>query len=92
MLSRGVSRISRRAAVSRNALFSTATLASRTVLPTATSATVAPKVAPKASTPAARTYATEAQGMAGTVKTVIGAVVDVQFDSENLPPILNALE
>jgi len=30
--------------------------------------------------------------MVGTVKTVIGAVVDVQFESENLPPILNALE
>lgn len=28
----------------------------------------------------------------GKVKSVIGAVVDVQFDNENLPPILNALE
>ncbi|KAG8872752.1 atp2, beta subunit of the F1 sector of mitochondrial F1F0 ATP synthase [Tulasnella sp. 331] len=28
----------------------------------------------------------------GVIKTVIGAVVDVQFDSESLPPILNALE
>ena len=28
----------------------------------------------------------------GHVKTVIGAVVDVQFETENLPPILNALE
>lgn len=28
----------------------------------------------------------------GHVKTVIGAVVDVQFDTDNLPPILNALE
>jgi F0F1-type ATP synthase beta subunit len=36
-------------------------------------------------------YATEAKPV-GQVKTVIGAVVDVQFDSENLPPILNALE
>ena len=26
------------------------------------------------------------------MKTVIGAVVDVQFETENLPPILNALE
>ena len=26
------------------------------------------------------------------MKTVIGAVVDVQFDTDNLPPILNALE
>lgn len=40
----------------------------------------------------ARTYATEALGAVGQVKTVIGAVVDVQFETENLPPILNALE
>ena len=40
----------------------------------------------------ARTYATEAKGAVGSVKTVIGAVVDVQFETENLPPILNALE
>lgn len=42
--------------------------------------------------PSARAYATEAKTQVGHVKTVIGAVVDVQFDSENLPPILNALE
>lgn len=40
----------------------------------------------------ARHYATEVKAQVGHVKTVIGAVVDVQFDSENLPPILNALE
>jgi F-type H+-transporting ATPase subunit beta len=40
----------------------------------------------------ARTYATEAKGAVGSVKTVIGAVVDVQFETTNLPPILNALE
>jgi F-type H+-transporting ATPase subunit beta len=40
----------------------------------------------------ARSYATEAKGATGSVKTVIGAVVDVQFDTDNLPPILNALE
>jgi ATP synthase alpha/beta family, beta-barrel domain/ATP synthase alpha/beta family, nucleotide-binding domain len=40
----------------------------------------------------ARSYATEAKGATGFVKTVIGAVVDVQFDTDNLPPILNALE
>jgi F-type H+-transporting ATPase subunit beta len=39
----------------------------------------------------ARSYATEAKGALGHVKTVIGAVVDVQFDTDNLPPILNAL-
>ncbi|ODQ50167.1 ATP synthase F1, beta subunit [Saitoella complicata NRRL Y-17804] len=37
--------------------------------------------------------ATETKAVsAGKVKTIIGAVVDVQFDSESLPPILNALE
>ncbi|KAA1112189.1 atp2, beta subunit of the F1 sector of mitochondrial F1F0 ATP synthase [Puccinia graminis f. sp. tritici] len=39
-----------------------------------------------------RSYASEAKAQIGQIKTVIGAVVDVQFDSENLPPILNALE
>ncbi|KAF7725071.1 atp2, beta subunit of the F1 sector of mitochondrial F1F0 ATP synthase, partial [Apophysomyces ossiformis] len=38
----------------------------------------------------ARTYATAAT--AGQIRSVIGAVVDVQFDQENLPAILNALE
>ncbi len=32
------------------------------------------------------------QGPTGAVKTVIGPVVDVQFDTEQLPAILNALE
>ena len=40
---------------------------------------------------AVRRLATEATNM-GAVRSVIGAVVDVQFDSGNLPPILNALE
>ena len=35
---------------------------------------------------------TEALRAIGHVKRVIGAVVDVQFKTENLPPILNALE
>ena len=39
-----------------------------------------------------RHYASEAKGTIGTVKTVIGAVVDVQFETDTLPPILNALE
>ncbi|PVU86322.1 hypothetical protein BB560_006759 [Smittium megazygosporum] len=42
---------------------------------------------------ASRGYAAEASGkVIGKVKSVIGAVVDVQFDQDNLPPILNALE
>jgi F-type H+-transporting ATPase subunit beta len=40
----------------------------------------------------ARGFASEAAGSTGQVRSVIGAVVDVQFDSGNLPPILNALE
>ncbi|KAI6018990.1 hypothetical protein BKA83DRAFT_4127550 [Pisolithus microcarpus] len=28
----------------------------------------------------------------GTVKTVIGAIVNVQFESDDLPPIINTLE
>ncbi|KAJ1660354.1 atp2, beta subunit of the F1 sector of mitochondrial F1F0 ATP synthase, partial [Coemansia sp. RSA 25] len=43
-----------------------------------------------------RKYATEAGAAkavaAGQVRQVIGAVVDVQFEQDNLPPILNALE
>ncbi len=39
---------------------------------------------------AARGMATEMTN--GKIRSVIGAVVDVQFDSGNLPPILNALE
>ncbi|KNC98352.1 ATP synthase subunit beta, mitochondrial [Spizellomyces punctatus DAOM BR117] len=38
-----------------------------------------------------RSLATEA-GSTGAVRAVIGAVVDVHFESGNLPPILNALE
>ncbi|KAJ1769110.1 atp2, beta subunit of the F1 sector of mitochondrial F1F0 ATP synthase, partial [Coemansia sp. RSA 1843] len=43
---------------------------------------------------ALRKYATEAAAKAasGQVRQVIGAVVDVQFEQDNLPPILNALE
>ncbi|OLY85144.1 ATP synthase subunit beta, mitochondrial [Smittium mucronatum] len=39
-----------------------------------------------------RTYAAEANKSSGKVRSVIGAVVDVQFEQDNLPPILNALE
>ncbi|KAG1378498.1 hypothetical protein G6F61_005781 [Rhizopus arrhizus] len=39
---------------------------------------------------AARAYATAAS--AGQIRSVIGAVVDVQFEQDNLPAILNALE
>ncbi|KAJ1753296.1 atp2, beta subunit of the F1 sector of mitochondrial F1F0 ATP synthase, partial [Coemansia sp. RSA 1821] len=45
---------------------------------------------------AVRNYAAEAAAKSavasGQVRQVIGAVVDVQFEQDNLPPILNALE
>jgi F-type H+-transporting ATPase subunit beta len=41
---------------------------------------------------ATRSYATPSNLQTGAIKTVIGAVVDVHFETENLPPILNALE
>ncbi|KAJ2683274.1 atp2, beta subunit of the F1 sector of mitochondrial F1F0 ATP synthase [Coemansia sp. RSA 1285] len=46
------------------------------------------------SSAAVRKYASEAAGKAaaGKIRQVIGAVVDVQFEQDNLPPILNALE
>ncbi|KAH8084635.1 putative ATP synthase beta chain mitochondrial precursor [Filobasidium floriforme] len=47
---------------------------------------------PKAKEVSARTYATSAATQIGAIKSVIGAVVDVQFDTADLPPILNALD
>ncbi|KAG0735248.1 hypothetical protein G6F25_011210 [Rhizopus arrhizus] len=40
---------------------------------------------------AVRAYASQAAS-AGQIRSVIGAVVDVQFEQDNLPAILNALE
>ncbi|KAL2010794.1 hypothetical protein VTN00DRAFT_3512 [Thermoascus crustaceus] len=37
-------------------------------------------------------FASSEAGRTGKIHQVIGAVVDVKFDGENLPPILNALE
>ncbi|KAL1916241.1 uncharacterized protein VTP21DRAFT_5858 [Calcarisporiella thermophila] len=39
-----------------------------------------------------RNYASDAKNTMGKIRSVIGAVVDVQFDQSELPPILNALE
>ena len=39
-----------------------------------------------------RSYATPSNLQTGSIKTVIGAVVDVHFDTDDLPPILNALD
>ncbi|KAG1841440.1 ATP2, beta subunit of the F1 sector of mitochondrial F1F0 ATP synthase [Suillus subalutaceus] len=96
LTTRGVTRLSRRAANSaKNAsrFINTAAYSlSRVAVPSSSqkqNAAVRPSCV---SAQPARTYATEAKGAAGTVKTVIGAVVDVQFESDALPPILNALE
>ncbi|KAL9537311.1 atp2, beta subunit of the F1 sector of mitochondrial F1F0 ATP synthase, partial [Mucor bainieri] len=40
---------------------------------------------------AVKAYTTQAAS-AGQIRSVIGAVVDVQFEQDNLPAILNALE
>ncbi|KAI9282667.1 ATP synthase subunit beta [Sporodiniella umbellata] len=54
-------------------------------------ATSAAEAAMKPLAVKARHYATEA-ATAGQIRSVIGAVVDVQFEQDNLPAILNALE
>lgn len=87
-----VARLSKRAfnsAKRTNAFFSAAALPR--VLPHSSSLH-SPSHGRAASAPATRSYASEATPTAGFVKTVIGAVVDVQFETDNLPPILNALE
>ncbi|KAF8917486.1 ATP synthase F1 beta subunit [Mucidula mucida] len=88
-----VARLSRRAASSANrtaAFFSTAARLPRTAAASSPSKSL--QRPQHVAQPAVRSYATEAKGAIGSVKTVIGAVVDVQFDTDNLPPILNALE
>lgn len=94
-------------AAKTNAFFSTSALLQKAGLPSQQRQTTRPRTSQPTSTPGmprpiplfpslilfvARLYATEAKGATGVVKTVIGAVVDIQFDSDNLPPILNALE
>ena len=98
LTSRRVTRLSRRAVNSTkrtNALFSTSAsspILSKVAL--SASAGVQSSLRPtRFSSPTpARSYATESKAPVGRVKTVIGAVVDVQFETDDLPPILNALE
>jgi len=98
LTSRGLTRIPRSAkkalssAKRTNAFFSSAAYLSRASLPSGsytTSNTLSVRASQQQAT---RSYATEAPGAIGHVKTVIGAVVDVQFETDNLPQILNALE
>lgn len=88
-----VPRLSKRAFASAkrtHAFFSSAALAR--ALPRAPQLQTAPRPSRAAPATPTRSYATEAKATSGYVKTVIGAVVDVQFETDNLPPILNALE
>ncbi|KAI0080557.1 ATP synthase F1 beta subunit [Panus rudis PR-1116 ss-1] len=95
LTTRGVHRLSRRAlqsAKKTNAFFSTAAAAPILARAASTpSSSRSARARPAPAAPSARSYATEAK-IQGHVKQVIGAVVDVQFETENLPPILNALE
>ncbi|KAL7413905.1 ATP synthase F1, beta subunit [Mrakia frigida] len=87
----GVIRVSKQAAkvkASQRAFASTLASAPNFVRPNV--AVASPLI--KQAKAAARSYATESKFATGHIKTVIGAVVDVQFDSDNLPAILNALE
>ncbi|KDE03029.1 ATP synthase subunit beta [Microbotryum lychnidis-dioicae p1A1 Lamole] len=92
-VSRSLRQVSRRAAKqasTKPALLQCArTLVTKAAAPQSTIAAVQ---SAKAGASSARSYATTQQGSVGQIKTVIGAVVDVQFDSDDLPPILNALE
>jgi F-type H+-transporting ATPase subunit beta len=94
--SRGaVARLPKRAfnsAKRTNAFFSTATLPRFALSSIANNSSSLPRPSRASPSVLARTYATEAKGTTGYVKTVIGAVVDVQFETDDLPPILNALE
>jgi len=97
--SRGAARVPTRAKATKQSLKNAA--AARTLLGSgrqlsslshaAPLASQAPRFAPRAAPAQRRQYATESKQL-GQIKTVIGAVVDVSFDTEELPPILNALE
>ncbi|KAF8136475.1 ATP2, beta subunit of the F1 sector of mitochondrial F1F0 ATP synthase [Boletus edulis] len=97
LTARGVTRVSRRAlnsAKNSSRFLQTATpLLTRSSFPSsAPKQNVAARPSHISATQSVRHYASEAKGAIGSVKTVIGAVVDVQFETDALPPILNALE
>ncbi|WOO84972.1 ATP synthase subunit beta, mitochondrial [Vanrija pseudolonga] len=73
-----------------NAAFFTTAAKAATALPQAR-AEARVNVAPKQAN-ATRGYATPANLQTGSIKSVIGAVVDVHFESDDLPAILNALD
>ncbi|GFZ47372.1 ATP synthase subunit beta, mitochondrial [Saitozyma sp. JCM 24511] len=97
LVTRGAIRLSRqggravRNARANVAFFNTAANQAQNVLPKfrAEGSRMAAQAKPVSAT---RSYATPSNLQTGAIKTVIGAVVDVHFETENLPPILNALE
>ncbi|WVO22454.1 ATP synthase subunit beta, mitochondrial [Cryptococcus decagattii] len=97
LVSRSAIRLSRRGgqqlknARANAALFNTAANQAKNIVPKFAASSSRVTLPAKAAN-AARTYATPAGLQTGSIKTVIGAVVDVHFDSDNLPPILNALD
>ncbi|ORX39147.1 putative ATP synthase beta chain mitochondrial precursor [Kockovaella imperatae] len=97
LVSRSAIRLSRRGgqalrnARANAAFFNTAASQAQNVLPKVAAQSSRMAFQP-ASVPQSRSYATPSNLQTGSIKTVIGAVVDVHFDSDNLPPILNALD
>lgn len=100
LITRGITpRLARQAKAVRNAqanvaFFSGAAKQSSSILAQAGAKKASAPAVARVAAPAvaSRSYASAASTQVGTIKTVIGAVVDVHFDSENLPPILNALD
>ncbi|WVQ93095.1 ATP synthase subunit beta, mitochondrial [Kwoniella sp. CBS 9459] len=98
LVTRSAIRLSRRGgqqlknARANAALFNTAANQAQNVLPKFAASSSRVQIPAKSSPSAVRTYATPSNLQTGSIKTVIGAVVDVHFDSDNLPPILNALD
>jgi len=96
LVTRGAARLSRqggkaiRNARANAAFFTTAANAAPALMAGARPS--GSRMAPAQKQAFARTYASPAKLQTGSIKTVIGAVVDVHFDGENLPPILNALD
>ncbi|BGO97911.1 ATP synthase subunit beta [Rhodotorula toruloides ATCC 204091] len=86
-----LNRAALRAARKNQAVFAAARNLATKASPAQVASAAIPRPAQlKAAAP--RAYATAAGNKVGKIKQVIGAVVDVQFDTEDLPPILNALE
>ncbi|EIW65860.1 ATP synthase subunit beta, mitochondrial [Tremella mesenterica] len=97
LVTRSAMRMSRRGvqamknARANAAFFNTSARVAQQAVPTLTAQSSRVSV-PQQHASSTRTYATPSNLQTGSIKTVIGAVVDVHFDTDDLPPILNALE